>query len=181
VSFSNRHIAKVVSTDPWVSANNPLAGNTIITGPGDSQIIGGSGNNTIRVGAGDSVVVAANGEIDYDRSGRPVAAKGLFRSFGGNDQITIAGRGKAAIGSRGVVVLSAGHNALALPAGYVVVPSGGRSTHSTKHHRWSGTKPKAKPKSKHKPTPKSKSNHKPGSKHKRPKPAHARHQVHKTK
>ena len=181
VDFSNGHISKVVSTDPWVSANNPLAGNTIITGPGDSQIIGGSGNNTIRVGAGDSVVIAANGEIDFNSSGRPVAAKSLFPSFGGNDRITIAGRGNAATGSRGVVVLSPGHNTLSLPPGYVVVRVGGHSTYSTKHHRWSGTKPKSKPKSKHRAKPTHRAKHKPGSKRKRVTRSAARHHVHKTK
>jgi hypothetical protein len=181
VVFAGGHVAKAVSTDPWVSANNALSGNTIIAGPGNSQIIGGSGNNTIRVGAGDSVVVAANGEIDYDSRGRPVAAKSMFPAFGGTDRITIAGRGNAATGSRGVLVLSPGENTLSLPAGYVVVPSGGHSTYSTKHHRWSGTKPKAKSKSKHKPKSKSKPKHKPGAKHTHATRVRARPHVHKTK
>jgi Ca2+-binding RTX toxin-like protein len=142
VQFSNGHIVQVVSTNPWVSGHDPLTGNTIITGPGDSQIIGGSGNNTINVGAGDSIVIAANGEIDYDSNGRPVVAEGRFPGFAGTDRVTIAGRdGQGAPGSKGVVILPAGSGStVSSPSGYLVVGAGGRATYSNKHHRWSSPK-----------------------------------------
>ena len=191
VRFSNGVLAQAVSANPWVSAHNPLAGNTIITGPGDSQIIGGSGNNTINVGAGGSVVIAANGEIDYDSNGRPVVAEGRFPGFAGTSQVTIAGRdGQGAPGTKGVVILPPGSGStVSAPTGYLVVGSGGRATNSTKHHRWGS--PKA---LKHPPRPtrkhKGKPSHKRKAKHKG-KPGHksktkhlrltVRHRVHKTK
>jgi Ca2+-binding RTX toxin-like protein len=180
VTFSGGHIAQVLSTYPSVSGHDPLAGNTIITGPGNSQIIGGSGNNTIRVGAGESVVIAANGEIDYNAAGQPVAARGLYPSFGGTDRITIAGHGGAP-GSKGVVILGPGKNVVKAPAGYLRVPARGRATKTGKHHRWVNPRKG----SHHKPTkhkhPATHKKHKGGSKHAGKPGATHRHRVHQTK
>jgi hypothetical protein len=161
-----------------VSGHNPLVGNTIITGAGNSQIIGGSGNNTIEVGVGDSVVIAADGEIDYDSSGRPVAAKSLYPTFGGTDRITVAPGGSVFAGqrsgARGVVVESPGANILSLPKGYLVVPNGGSAEHVASRGGWINPKaPKTKPKPTHKHKPKPTHKHKPKPTHKpKPKPTH---------
>jgi hypothetical protein len=154
-----------------VSAHDSLAGNTITTGPGNSQIIGGSGNNKITVGAGDSVVIAANGKIVYV-FGRPVLATSWFTDYGGVDQVTIAGSSTAVTGASaygkvgaGVAILSHGGGALHAPGSYLVVGVGGTGTYSSSKHGWINPHAKKPKKSK---------------KHKKPK-KHKKHKKHKKK
>ena len=157
VAMSGGAPTLAVSQDPSVSANNPLAGNTIIVGAGNSQVIGGSGNNRITVGAGDMVVIAADGVIHYT-AGVPVLAQSRFTNFGGVDVVTVAGATKVVTRPSGygtvgvgVVIESRKGGVLKAPAGVLVERNGGTAQYSSKQHGWvnpNAPKPKPKPKPK---------------------------------
>jgi Ca2+-binding RTX toxin-like protein len=70
---------------------------TITTGNGNKQIVGGYGADTVTSGAGDHVVVGDAGQLDYDAHG---VVKTLQTTdtvdhpeYGGDDRITITGDG----------------------------------------------------------------------------------------
>jgi hypothetical protein len=158
ITYVNGEPTVMISENDNVQANQSLEGNTIITGPGNDVIIGGSGNNTINVGTGKSVVIAANGEVQFNASGQPVLAEYRFPTFGGTDKITIAGgspvtspSGYGTVGTGGIVIESKGGGTLSAPGSYLVVgyaSTNSEGTFSSSKGGWINprTKPPKKPK-----------------------------------
>jgi hypothetical protein len=153
ITYANGEPSVMLSENDNVQANQSFDGNTIITGPGNDVIIGGSGNNTINVGTGKSVVIGANGEVHFNSSGQPVLAEYRFPTFGGADTITIAGGSPVSapsaygkVGTGGIVLESKGGGTLSAPGSYLVVgysSTNSEGTYSTSKGGWINPRAKA--------------------------------------